>query len=71
MKCINVDEAKKLDRKEIIQLLQTDADNGLDKNEANSRLRVFGYNEFNVKEQDTLASKYIEQVNLFKKKKRS
>ena len=62
MKCINVEEAKRLDCKELCQTLQTDDLNGLDKNEANTRLRIYGYNEFNLKQESTLFSKYIEQV---------
>lgn len=63
MKCINIEEAKQLDCAEICKRLSTNDTNGLDKNEANSRLRVFGYNEFKVKEEETLFSKYFEQVN--------
>lgn len=65
MKCINVEEARLLNCKEICQILQTNDENGLEKNEANTRLRVFGYNEFNVKEEEPLWSKYLEQVENF------
>lgn len=61
MKCISVEEASRLDCREICQLLQTNDENGLDKNEVNGRLRVFGYNEFNVKENGSIWSKYLEQ----------
>jgi len=61
MKCLNIEEAKLLDCLEICKRLQTNDSNGLDKNEANSRLRIFGYNEFNVKEEESIFSKYIEQ----------
>jgi magnesium-transporting ATPase (P-type) len=62
MKCINVEEAKRLDYKEICKTLETDPSDGLNKNEANTRLRVFGYNEFDVKQDSTLVGKYVEQV---------
>ena len=63
MKCISIEEAKLLDSAEICKRLETSDTCGLDNNEANSRLRIYGYNEFNVKEEETLFSKYIEQVN--------
>lgn len=63
MKCISIEEAKLLDSTEICKRLETSDTCGLDNNEANSRLRIYGYNEFNVKEEETLFSKYIEQVN--------
>lgn len=62
MKCINIEEAKSLDPIELCKRLETNDEKGLDKQEATSRLRIFGYNEFTVKDEATLFSKYLEQV---------
>uniref|UniRef100_A0A915IG71 P-type Ca(2+) transporter n=1 Tax=Romanomermis culicivorax TaxID=13658 RepID=A0A915IG71_ROMCU len=46
---------------EICDALRTDQDAGLTHLEAGSRQRIFGYNEFEVGEHDSLFRKYIEQ----------
>lgn len=65
MRCLKTDEASQQTFEEVSQRLQTNLKNGLDWNEADSRLRICGYNEFHVKHDDPFWKKYIEQVRLF------
>lgn len=61
MNQIGSQEATTLSAEQIAKKLHVDLQTGLTHADANSRLRVFGYNEFNVKDEQSLLSKYVEQ----------
>jgi E1-E2 ATPase, putative len=62
MKCLKSDEVACLNYEQVADKLDTNLQKGLTWREAESRLRIFGYNEFRVKKEDSIFSKYIEQV---------
>lgn len=63
MRCLSTEEASSQPTEEVAARLQTDLRNGLSWREADSRIRICGYNEFEVKKEDPLWLKYIEQVS--------
>ena len=62
MNSIGSEQATAMPAQQIAKSLQVDLRTGLSKREAHARLRVFGYNEFNVQDEQSLLSKYSEQV---------
>jgi magnesium-transporting ATPase (P-type) len=64
MNHISSQEAASLSIDQIAKKLHVEPQTGLSQSNANSRLRVFGYNEFNVKDEQSLLSKYVEQVTI-------
>lgn len=63
MRCLKPEEASIASYDEVARRLQTDLNNGLSWKEANLRLRICGYNEFDVKNVEPVWQKYIEQVS--------
>lgn len=58
---LTTSEASKLTIEEVNNRLQVNLRNGLWWDEADQRRKLFGYNEFNFKEQDPTWKKYLEQ----------
>ncbi|XP_055950563.1 calcium-transporting ATPase type 2C member 1-like isoform X2 [Argiope bruennichi] len=61
MRHLRTDEACRRSYEEVATLLNTDIHNGLSWQEANHRLSFYGYNEFEVTQEEPLWKKYIEQ----------
>jgi Ca2+-transporting ATPase len=61
MKCLRTEDASKQPFEEVCARLQSDLRNGLSWNEVEYRLKVCGYNELDVKQEESLLKKYIEQ----------
>lgn len=61
MLCLKADEAAGLSIDQVADRLRVDPASGLSRNEAESRLRFSGYNEFEVKSEESLVEKYVEQ----------
>lgn len=59
----SAEEAGKLSTDDIIYKLRADPQRGLTTNEAERRLMVHGYNEFEISKEDPLWKKYLEQVH--------
>uniref|UniRef100_A0AC35TX89 Calcium-transporting ATPase n=1 Tax=Rhabditophanes sp. KR3021 TaxID=114890 RepID=A0AC35TX89_9BILA len=57
----NAFKASKLKGDEVVALLKTDTHRGISQGEANRRVTFSGYNEFEVGEKESFASKYLEQ----------
>ncbi|RWS02190.1 Calcium-transporting ATPase type 2C member 1-like protein [Dinothrombium tinctorium] len=55
------DEASRLSAHEVIRRVYTDPKLGLSWKEADERIKLYGFNEFSVTEQQSLWQKYIEQ----------
>jgi len=62
MKCLRTEDASKQPYEEVSARLQSDLRNGLSWNEVEYRLKICGYNELEMKEEEPLWRKYIEQV---------
>lgn len=62
MESIRKVDAGELSYEDVCRKLNTNIETGLDWNEANRRLQIVGHNELNVKQEESLLSKYIEQV---------
>ncbi|CAG0881172.1 unnamed protein product [Darwinula stevensoni] len=58
---VNTAECCSMSFEDVAQQLQTDLKNGISDAEAEDRHRLYGFNEFNVGEQESLFKKYIEQ----------
>ena len=63
IECIRKVDAGELSYEDVCRKLNTNIETGLDWNEANRRLQIFGHNELNVKQDESLLSKYLEQVS--------
>jgi len=63
MQDLTTEEASRQPYEEVAARLQTDLRTGLSWPEADSRLKVFGANEFEGKEEEPLWRKYLEQVS--------
>jgi Ca2+-transporting ATPase len=63
MNWVPSEKAAELSYYEIVQHLNTDVQHGLTEVEAARRQRVHGFNDFDVKEDDPLWKKYLEQVS--------
>ncbi|CAL1278692.1 unnamed protein product [Larinioides sclopetarius] len=61
MRHLRTDEACRRSYDEVATLLNTDIHSGLSWKEANHRLSFYGYNEFEVTQEEPLWKKYIEQ----------
>ncbi|KAH7644740.1 secretory pathway calcium atpase [Dermatophagoides farinae] len=61
MESIRKVDAGELSYEDVCRKLNTNIETGLDWNEANRRLQIVGHNELNVKQEESLLSKYIEQ----------
>ncbi|KAG8190383.1 hypothetical protein JTE90_022027 [Oedothorax gibbosus] len=61
MRCIRTEEACRCSYDEVATLLKTDIHSGLSWPEANRRLGLHGYNEFELTPEEPLWKKYIEQ----------
>lgn len=59
----SADEASRLSTEEIKHKLGADSESGLLNREAERRLMVHGYNDFEITKEDPLWKKYLEQVN--------
>lgn len=64
MKSLPTDEASSQPFEEVAARLQTDLRTGLSWEEASSRLKISGYNEFDVATEEPLWKKYLEQVSI-------
>lgn len=62
MKYMGTEEAASQPHEEVAARLQTDPRVGLTWREAEFRQRIYGYNEFDVKQEEPLWQKYLEQV---------
>lgn len=65
MRCLRTDEACRWTYDEVATVLKTDVHSGLAWQEANRRLSLHGYNEFEVTPEEPLWKKYIEQVSFW------
>lgn len=63
MRCLSTEEASKQPFEEVAARLETDIRTGLSWEEADARLKVHGCNEFDVKTEEPLWRKYLEQVS--------
>lgn len=61
MKCLRSDDAAQQPYEEVCARLQSDLKNGLDWNEVDFRLKVCGHNELEVKQEEPLWKKYLDQ----------
>lgn len=61
MRSLTADEAAALSFEQVADHLRVSLDTGLPRTEAESRLRFAGFNEFEVKEEESLIHKYLEQ----------
>ena len=62
MDTLTTESASTANFEDICRTLGTDPQNGLSWNDAKRRLSHMGYNELNVKPEESLLSKYFEQV---------
>ncbi|CAD5210533.1 unnamed protein product [Bursaphelenchus xylophilus] len=58
---INTAKASSLTTQDVVNVLRTDLQNGLNSAEAQRRVNFSGYNEFEVVERESLTKKYLEQ----------
>uniref|UniRef100_A0A0N4ZTY8 Calcium-transporting ATPase n=1 Tax=Parastrongyloides trichosuri TaxID=131310 RepID=A0A0N4ZTY8_PARTI len=58
---LNAYRASQLSHIEIVDILKSNSIHGISQEEAKRRINYSGYNEFDVKEEESLASKYLEQ----------
>lgn len=63
MKHLSTEEASKQPFEEVAARLETDIRSGLSWEEADARLKAHGPNEFEVKTEEPLWKKYLEQVS--------
>lgn len=61
----SADDAARISTEDIRHKLGSDLDNGLSSREAERRLMVHGYNDFEIAKEDPLWKKYLEQVNFY------
>ncbi|CAG2178807.1 unnamed protein product, partial [Oppiella nova] len=61
MKCLRTEEAAQQPYEEVSARLQSDLRNGLHWDEVDNRHKVYGYNELEVKAEEPLWRKYIDQ----------
>ena len=59
---LDIYTASKISIKECVEKLRSDAQNGLTQEESIRRLEFNGYNEFEMKQKESLFGKYLEQV---------
>ncbi|CAG2177194.1 unnamed protein product, partial [Oppiella nova] len=62
MKCLRTEEAAQQPYEEVSARLQSDLRNGLHWDEVDNRHKVYGYNELEVKAEEPLWRKYIDQA---------
>ena len=61
MKCLRTEEAAQQPFEEVCARLQSDLRNGLSWIDAEHRLKIFGYNELEVKQEEPIWKKYFDQ----------
>lgn len=62
MDTLTTDSASIEDAETVCHKLGTNLQDGLNWNEVQRRLSFFGHNELNVKQEESILSKYLEQV---------